>query len=311
MILYLGHNAIDCAKWDALISDYGLVYAQSWYLDIVHPDWSALVLDDYEAVMPITGGKKFGVHYLFQPFFVQQLGIFSRTDLSLEQQIAFLNAIPKKFRFAEIRLNEKNAFVKTVQGVDYHRNVVLDLNPDYNALHANYHTNTKRNLAKAESQALRIVDSVDFQHVVRLFRENRGASLDVWGDAEYATLINLGEVAIRRGAAFTVGVTEKGLEGLLCGALFMQTASRVIFLFSGNSERGKEMQAMTFMMDAVIQRFANQSMLFDFEGSDDNNLARFYLGFGGEERPYPAYSFNRLSALGKVGLRFWKRLKSK
>ena len=50
-------------------------------------------------------------------------------------------------------------------------------------------------------------------------------------------------------------------------------------------------------------------VLFDFEGSDDDNLARFYLGFGDAERSYPAYSFNRLSAVGKAVLRLWKRLK--
>lgn len=309
MIHFLKNSQIDRAKWDALIFGCGLVYAQSWYLDAVHSGWEALVMDDYEAVMPLTGGKKFGVYYLFQPFFVQQLGVFSRTALSPEQQTEFLNTIPSKYRFAEIRLNEGNAFLRNLQGIEYHRNIILDLNKDYNLIRTHYHNNTKRNLLKAENNDLQIVNYVDLKQIIKLFRENRGATISVWDDAEYATLINLNETAQRHKATFTLGVTESGSEELLCGALFMQTANRVTFLFSGNSDHGKEKQAMTFLLDRAIQRFANQPILFDFEGSDDDNLARFYLGFGGVERPYPSYAFNRLLPLGKALLKVWKKRK--
>lgn len=309
MIQYFEHNDIDRMKWDTLISECGLIYAQSWYLDIVHPMWSALVLDDYEAVMPITGGKKFGVNYLYQPFFVQQLGVFARHKMTAEMLHEFLDAIPKKFRFVEIRLNEGNLVENQLQGIDYHRNVVMNLNQDYDTIRANYHTNTKRNLSKAESFGLQAVDNPDLRQIVKLFRENRGAMVGVWGDAEYATLINLGKTAMKRNAAFTLGVTEKGKEELLCGALFMKTANRVIFLFSGNSEKGKALQAMTFMMDNVIQHFTYQPITFDFEGSDDDNLARFYLGFGGKEKRYPSYTNNTMSSIGKTLLNLWKKWK--
>lgn len=307
MIQYCCHTEINRVKWDDLISQSGLIYAQSWYLDIVHLDWEALVLNDYEAVMPLTGGNKFGVDYLFQPFFVQQLGIISRRLLSPEQQTEFLKAIPKKFRFAEIRLNESNAFDKRVQSIEYHRNVVLDMNKSYEMIRANYHTNTKRNLVRAESFDLHLKDDVMLSQIIDLFRADRGMKVSVWGDAEYARLLRLGEEGLKRSAAFLMGVTD-GM-GLLCGALFMQTAGRIVFLFSGNSETGKQKQAMTFMIDNVIQRFANQTVLLDFEGSDDDNLARFYLGFGGEERRYPSCTFNRMMVLGKALLRLWKKWK--
>ena len=307
MIQYLEHKAIDSTKWDALVAQHGMIYAQSWYLDIVHPDWEALVLNDYEALMPLTGGRKFGVHYLFQPFFVQQLGIVSRRPLSPEAQSEFLLSIPKKYRFAEIRLNESNAFDDRIKGIEYHRDVVMDLNRDYDTIRAGYHTNTKRNLAKAESHALQLTEAVDLSQIIGLFRAHRGAGVAAWGDAEYARLFRLGEEALKRDAAFLVGVTEG--EALLCGALFLKTLDRVVFLFSGSGEQGKQKQAMTYMMDRVIRRFAHQPVVFDFEGSDDDNLARFYLGFGGEERRYPSYTYNTMSAAGSAILRIWKKLK--
>ena len=307
MITFIEHNAIDKPKWDVLIAECGNIYAYSWYLDIVHPGWEALVEDDYQSVMPLTGGKKFGVNYLFQPFFVQQLGVFSKSPMTAETTEAFLKAIPSKYRFAEIRLNEGNAFAEETQGVEYHRNVLLDLNQEYNAIRANYHQNTKRNLAKAESSNLQLVTTVIPYHVVALFRDNRGALLDKWGDAEYDVLTHLAKVAQKRNAAFMLGVSEKGVGQLLCAAIFMKTKDRITFLFSGLTEEGKQRQAMTYLLDQVIQKHSCQPMTFDFEGSDDDNLARFYLGFGGKETKYPSYCFNRLSPIGKALLKLWKK----
>lgn len=307
MIHFLEHKTIDRTKWDALIAECGNIYAYSWYLDIVHPGWEALVEDDYQSVMPLTGGKKFGVNYLFQPYFVQQLGVFSKSPMTAETTEAFVKAIPSKYRFAEIRLNEGNAFVDGVQGVEYHRNVLLDLNQDYDTIRAHYHQNTKRNLAKAESCNLQLVTTVIPYHVVALFRDNRGALLNKWGDAEYDVLTTLAQVAQNRHTAFILGVSEKGVGQLLCAAIFMKTKNRITFLFSGLTEEGKQRQAMTWLLDQIIQRYAHQPITFDFEGSDDDNLARFYLGFGGEEVKYPSYTFNRLSLFGKALLKVWKK----
>jgi hypothetical protein len=106
-----------------------------------------------------------------------------------------------------------------------------------------------------------------------------------------------------------LGVTEKGVGQLICAAIFMKTQDRITFLFSGLTEEGKQRQAMTYLLDQVIRQYANQPITFDFEGSDDDNLARFYLGFGGKEVKYPSYTFNRLSSLGKRLLKIWKRKK--
>lgn len=309
MIRYLEHNQIDKKKWDDTIEECGNIYAYSWYLDVVHPQWEALVEDDYDTVMPLTGGKKFGVHYLFQPYFVQQLGVFSKATLNDDKLKGFLDSIPSKYRFCEIRLNESNTLSNDKELFEYHRNVLLDLNQDFKSIREHYHTNTKRNLAKAENNNLQIVDSVIPYHVVALFTDNRGALLNKWGDAEYARLTALTKVAVNKKHAFILGVTEKGVGQLLCAAIFMKTKDRITFLFSGLTEEGKQRQAMTYLLDQMIQNFANQPITFDFEGSDDDNLARFYLGFGGQEVKYPSYSFNRLSPLGKALLKIWKRKK--
>ncbi|MCF0200975.1 MAG: GNAT family N-acetyltransferase [Bacteroidales bacterium] len=310
MIRYLKHSEIDWQKWDDLVSDCGNVYALSWYLNVVHPNFEALVEienGNYLSLMPLTGKKKFGISYLCQPFFAQQLGVFFREKLTKEKLSEFLQAIPKKYCFAEFRLNESNAIDDTLQNFENHRNIVLDLNGAYDAFRANYHSNTKRNLAKAENFHLQFVDGVGLDAVIALFRANRGAEVKVWGDREYDVLRHLAAEAMRRDAAFVCGVRAQDSDVLLCGALFLKFNGVVTFLFSGCGPEGKEKQAMTFMLDRIIQRFANQAEMLDFEGSDNDNLARFYLGFGGREVGYPSYTFNRLPWLGKRLLSYWKR----
>ena len=45
MIQYFSHQAIDKKKWDDCIQHAfnGNIYAMSWYLDVVHHDWEALI----------------------------------------------------------------------------------------------------------------------------------------------------------------------------------------------------------------------------------------------------------------------------
>ena len=61
-IKYLQYKEIDKAKWDVCITNApnGLIYGYSFYLDCMARRWDALVLGDYEAVMPLTWNKKYG-----------------------------------------------------------------------------------------------------------------------------------------------------------------------------------------------------------------------------------------------------------
>src|SRR5678810_1090309 len=106
---YLSHHEIDKTKWDRCIkeADNGLIYGYSFYLDHMAGQWDGLVLNDYEAVMPLTWNKKYGIHYLYQPFLCAQLGLFGK-NISTALLEAFLHSIPKKFAYWDIYLNHQN-----------------------------------------------------------------------------------------------------------------------------------------------------------------------------------------------------------
>ena len=66
-IVYTKHTYIDKQKWDECIlkSHNGLIYSTAAYLDSMAGSWDALILNDYEAVMPLPWRKKFGIQYIY------------------------------------------------------------------------------------------------------------------------------------------------------------------------------------------------------------------------------------------------------
>lgn len=299
---------IDKKRWDDCIakSFNGSVYAWSWYLDIVHPQWEALVENDYERVMPLSVKKKFGLSYMFQPFFVQQLGVFSQSALSSEDVDKFICAIPKKYKLIQYRLNEYNKVNYECDFIHKHRNIELDLIYEYQQLYNNYSNNTKRNLAKAEKAGLSLSKVSDVKDIIQIFRDNRGKSVRHWKDKEYARLLDLIDTATYHDCCLTYGVTD--IDGqTIAGAVFMCSHERVIFLFSGNDERHKDKHALTFLLDNVIREFSETQYILDFEGSDNEGLARFYKGFGGKEVFYPEIICNNLKGIFKFAYGLIKR----
>lgn len=300
MIKLLKHNKIDKKRWDDCIksSFNGNVYALSWYLDIVHPEWDALVENDYERVMPLTYSKKFGMSYMFQPFFVQQLGVFSISQLSQDDVENFINAIPQQYRLIKYRLNSYNKVDYESENIVSHRNVELDLIYDYQTLYNNYNNNTKRNLAKAESAGLSINNDVNPEVIVNLFKDNKGKNVKHWKDKEYERLLELIHTAISHECCFTVGVNDMDNK-TIAGAVFMHSHDRIIFLFSGSDEKHKDKHALTLLLDNIIREFSEMQYTLDFEGSDNDGLARFYKGFGGAEVFYPEIKRNNLKGILK------------
>lgn len=304
MIRYLRHEEIDKVKWDVCIRESfnGNAYAWSWYLDIVHQKWEALVENDYERVFPLTGNARFGINYLFQPFFAQQLGIFSRAILNPTVVNEFLTAIPPHIRFVEIKLNTHNKINNTAFEVQQHKNHELDLIHTYDRISKKYAANTKRNLKKASDAGLTLAKNIKPEQIVELFRQNKGRTISHWNKREYSRLVQLAYAGIYRGQAMVYGVLSSK-NTLLAGAIFVKSHHKLIFLFSGTNTEGRENHAITFLIDATIKEFSLSQFVFDFEGSDNLNLARFYKGFGSKETNYPGIRINKLPLLLNIGMK--------
>lgn len=308
LIKYLKHTDIDKEQWDRTIehSFNGNIYAYSWYLDLVCPDWDALAEDDYRIVMPLTHRKKWGIHYLFQPSFTQQLGIFSTDLLDRTKIAAFLSSIPSRYKLTEINLNKFNNTdlidPKFVANQVTHE---LDLIQPYENLYKSYSENTKRNIKKAESSGVFIRTGVPVHEIIKLFRENSEKKYHQPSENHYKILIRLVNELVSKDQAVTFGAYSS-FNHLCAGAVFIVSHSKIIFIFSGLDEVGRENGAMSLLIDQFIRGASNSPITLDFEGSNNQGLARFYKSFGSTVVYYPQYRQNHIPLLIRPIFKIYK-----
>lgn len=288
MIAFIPHKDIDKNKWDQAIdqSQLPLIYAKSFYLDIVCPGWNALMDDN--AVMPLTGKRKYGFDYLFQPAFTQQCGIFSK-DKNFHV-IRFIEKIPSNYKLAEICLNEYNFFESDFisKRITHH----LSLENNYEFLKKNYSQNTIRNIGRAGKENIAIEMSNDLEPVISIFKNSKPVIAEKMKEDDFAKLRLLYSTLCNK--KLCTLLTAKSNEKIIAGALFIHSAQRYIFLFSGASEEAKQKGAMSAIIDHFIEKHSGENSILDFEGSMNEALSRFYKSFGSNEIFYPAYRKNNL-----------------
>jgi len=300
LIQYLKHHQINKQKWDLCIdSAYNsLIYANSWYLDSLNEGWEALILNDYQAVMPLTNGRKYGISYLFQPFFTQQLGVFSINEISETLVKEFVLAIPAKYRFADIHLNETNCFSSKKSELSIRKNYILDLSFSYDQLFKKFDDHTKRNVKKSANFILSI-KPVSIEMATSFYRENNAHKIKKIHSIHYSNLEKALNLANSKEFLFIKGVYSEQNE-LLAVAVFVKFKSRITFLMGAVNETGKKHRAMYFIINSFISENASSNLLLDFEGSEISGVARFYQGFGSTLRPYFHLKINRLPWLLKL-----------
>jgi len=286
-IKYLKHNQIDKQKWDSVIenSQNVLVYALSWYLDIVSPNWEALVYGDYEMIMPLPIKKKYGFKYLTQPPFCQQLGVYYKEKNKAVSSTDFIKSIPSKYRLIYLNLDFN-------PGLNYteRKNFELDLTTQYDEIKSKYSTNTKRNINKAKKQNLNIVENISPLEVWKFKKNNPVNNLSTW---HYKKLLSILETAEKRGIGKSFGVVNFQND-LLSVVYLLNYKNRLTFLVSSSNEEGKEKSSMFLLIDWILQNYAGNKEIFDFEGGSINNLARFFSGFGSIPVKYYHYKQNEL-----------------
>lgn len=310
-IRYLAHQEIDKNKWDRCIakSFNGIVYAYSWYLDIVCEDWDALVDGDYLRVFPLPYKSRYGIRFIYQPFFTQQLGVISQNILTPEVVENFLEAIPANFRYVEINLNTYNKVDSSKYEVKQQLNHELDLINSYENIHKKYSENLKRNLKKTENSGLFINQNAKPDEIIRLFKVNKGRQLPHLRDDDYITLNRLIYAAIHKGIAKVYGVYTPYNE-IYSGAFFLISNRKITFLFSGSNEEGRTSHALAFLLDHVIREHSTKHLTLDFEGSNNEGLARFYQSFGSKRIHYLNVTINKLNIPFRQGLTISRKFKS-
>jgi hypothetical protein len=286
MIRLLERSEIDPVKWDLCIGNAlnGSVYNLSWYLDRVSINWSALVENDYESVMPLPWKKVLGVKILYQPFFSRHGGLFS-SNLSSDKLSEFISRIPDDFK--KIQLCLDHHYTELPDPSFEMKNWIfqeLPLEKDMELNRRKYSENTRRLLKKAHDNQLKFSYSDNIESLITFFRTNKGGELTDLKDEHYQRLFDLMREGISHGTG-KVGEVRKN-NSLIAIGFFWWYRNRVVYLKGTANESGRKLGAMHLMFDEIIQHSCSNHTTLDFGGSRIPGIAGFFHRFGAHDVNY-------------------------
>jgi hypothetical protein len=292
-ILHLKNDEIDKQKWDCCVDNcgFGLMYALSFYLDIMSPGWEALILNDYQFVMPLTCKRKFGISYLYQPAFTQQLGVFGAEVPDKNIVKSFLDKASESFRFAEINLNYKN----NIDDFSKRKtNLILHLGVPFDEIKNKFRKDFVKNILKNH---LDYSGDEDFATGIELFKNENSFKIRL-SEKNYNRFSKLCYEIKKRGGLFVRKVYSSQGK-LLSTAILFKDHRRIYYILSATNIEGRKTEANYFLLYHLIKEFSGHDLIFDFEGSDIPSIKFFFKKFGAFDEPYTFIKWNSLPYISK------------
>jgi len=158
------------------------------------------------------------------------------------------------------------------------------LNNGYSTLYKGFSKGRKHAIQQGLKNELTI-EEISFNQVLDLSKENY--SFKELSENDYLKLSKLVEVAKEKGKVKIIGIKiDKELIG---GAVFLFDTKRIVYLFSAISQKGKEMQVGSLLINSIIKDNSKTEKILDFEGSMITGIAAFFKSFGAEIEIYSLF----------------------
>lgn len=293
---------IDDHQWNTFVerSPQGYIYHYTWYLDVVCPNWKAIIIknsQEWLAVMPLNIKTKWGIQAILQPLLTQFLGILfvpqsSKTEKALSDKKEWINEIiayiPPKIKLFNYNFSPYFDYAFPFYWHKYQLftryNYELNLSEGIDKLLENLHTKTRYYLKKAEKeQQVQIEISTDLD---LLLYEQKKANRNFLTSSILSTVAELYQKAYSHDKATLL--IAKSKNKFLTGSIFMKDKDSWINLYGSlKNEQESEKRATEILLWKAIQMATqNKAKRFDFEGSMIEGVERFYRKFGGSPVPY-------------------------
>lgn len=309
-IKHLSSGEINKDKWDDLIrnSGEGNVYGLYDFLSGCERQWKAVLLiqeGSYVAGIPLQFKTSFFYPYVYQDPFAHELGLYQQKNIEAPLIGKMLHAAFDHHKLVSAYFfNVDNSFFLEEQKVLKKENLFrkktyfLDLQKSYQEILASYSTNRKRDLKKARKYRQTITESTDLGPLISIFKEYTAKKIKGIRAYQYELIRSslLQQLNSNIGELYYVEY-----EGEPISAVFItKFKNKIVFLFGAHAEKALELRSSTLVLDHILHKYAGQPYVFDFEGSDDPKLARFYSSFGAREVSFYGFSKNELPFFVKL-----------
>ncbi len=285
---FFAHADIDIARWDKAM-DQCLnenPYAYSSWLNLVCPGWGAYINNDYSILIPIPLKSKFGIKYIAQPLFTQQLGVYSSIDFLPDDLNLLFRELSARYKKIHIQLNTSNPIIP---GLKSKTTYTLPLNKSFDELFNGFSAHHQRNINKAlriiTEQHSYIEISKDVASFIRYFKDTIGRKDTSLNESDYSMIKKI--IQTQNGKMYLY----KSADNSVLGGLFsIESKTKTVNLFNFVTNEGKEKRAMYGLVNEWIKSSAGSQKTLDFEGSEIESIAKFYHGFGATPVNYQIFT---------------------
>jgi hypothetical protein len=295
MIHYVKREDLEVEKYNDCIENsiQSRIYAFSWYLDIVADHWDVLVLNDYEAVMPIPWRKKYGIKYVYPPLWLLELGVFSiDKELNINP---FLKVLLDQFKFIELRLNTNNLKVLS-DNLIFRQMQILSLDTSYDIIFKKYRKDRKKDVQKAIKNDLVEKWNDPPEKLISLLKNNVGKRIPHIIEKDYLNLLKLMHNCIEKRVGEVLSIYDEQNK-LVASGFFLKNKKELGLLVSSTDFKNRKNGANTYLIDRAIYKYENTFKTFNFGGSSMQTIAKYFLSFGAETKQYQQIKYNNLPFL--------------
>ncbi len=285
---------IDIEKWNDCIAKNanGLIYAQYQYLSFLTKNWSAIIIDDYEAVMPLPWNSKWGIKYYQAIPFIQQLGLIGSIDQRLIPTV--LKKVIEFAKYGDIFFNFSNKELVNTIRTDAKTNLVLDLNQDYTNISKQYHKDLIHNLEKAKKYHPIYVENSNYLDTLQIYKHQYGNRFHWISESDFQQLAKALSFYQSKQQCLVRTLIDQTTEELLASAILLKDKKRLYLLINAITPRGRQQSSNHLLIDKIIDEFSGTDLLLDFEGSEITGVKDFYMNYNPMVQPYFHYHHNQL-----------------
>ena len=283
---FLEKENIDFRKWDLTIANSRTenIFCYSWYLEATAKNWGGLISEDYNTILPVPYSSKLGVKQIYQPAFTRELDIIG-TDFTWDDALSVLASQFKGIQF-------RNSSQSLLDQQEERTHQFLDLTSNYKLS-----TNAKRLIKKGKDQFT--IEVTDNPHeLINLFKATAFSKIDSISEGDLVTLSNLMKAAMATNHCEILQLHDN--KKTIAAGCFLKDKKRITYLKGAATDEAKKNGAMYVLINHALEKYKSNFDVFDFGGSDIENVANFYKKFGATDRTYYNYTINNLPSWFKA-----------
>lgn len=283
------------------------IFHQDWWLDIVCAGWDVAIVkngDDIAGVWPYVIESKLGVSIVRDPVLTSYLGPYvsfpddlkpsKRDGFEYDTIAQLLEQMPDAQVWSTAlmpELKQVGLFNDNGFDVGVRQTFIMPLAQDMEELFSRLHEDHRRKVRKALKE-LTIADEPELLEELWSYQKSTLEGKDVAMHFSVDQLKRLHAACAERGqTSLWVARKDDKVQAIVW---HVWDGERAYYLVGGKAPSSKNNNAMTALLWHAIERSKAQGLIsFDFEGSMDSGVERFFRNFGADRSLYLVLKKNR------------------